>query len=37
MEISGDLFSLAFTAVIFVIALALYLYARAMQQRGILN
>lgn len=37
MEISGDLFSLAFTAVIFVIALALYMYARAMQQRGIFN
>lgn len=36
MEISGDLFSLIFTAVIFVIALALYLYARAMQKRGVL-
>jgi len=37
MEVSGDTFSLIFSAVIMVIALLLYLYARAMQQRGVLS
>ena len=36
MEVMGDAFSLAFTAVIFVIAVALYLYARAMTRQNIL-
>jgi hypothetical protein len=36
MEMMGDAFSLGFTAVIFLIALALFLYARAMQKRNIL-
>ena len=36
MEVMGDLFSLIFTAVIFLIALALYLYARAMHKREVL-
>jgi hypothetical protein len=36
MEVMGDTFSLAFTAVIFVIAVALYLYARAMHKQNIL-
>lgn len=36
MEFMGDAFSLGFTAVIFLIALALFLYARAMQKRKIL-
>lgn len=35
-EIMGDPFSLAFTAVIFLVALALFLYARAMRSRGVL-
>ena len=37
MEVAGDAFSLVFTAVIFGIALALFLYARAMGKRGILS
>jgi len=36
MEFMGDAFSLGFTAAIFLIALALFLYARAMQKRKIL-
>ena len=36
MEVLGDAISLGFTAVIFLIALALFLYARAMQKRKIL-
>ncbi len=36
MEIMGDPFALGFTAAIFLISLALFLYARAMQQRKIL-
>ena len=35
-EVVGDAFALAFTAVIFVIAVALFLYARAMHQRAVL-
>lgn len=36
LEVMGDPFSLIFTAVIFVVALLLYLYARAMRDRGVL-
>ena len=36
MEVVGDAFSLAFTAAIFLLALAFFLYARAMQARGVL-
>ncbi len=36
MEIMGDPFSLAFTAVIFLVALALFLYARAMEKKQVL-
>jgi len=36
LEVIGDTFSLVFTAVIFIVAIALYFYARAMQQRNIL-
>jgi hypothetical protein len=36
LEVMGDAFSLAFTGVIFVVSVALYLYARAMQKRGVL-
>lgn len=36
MEIMGDAFSLAFTAVIFLAALGLFVYARAMRKRGVL-
>lgn len=36
MEVMGDAFSLAFTGAIFLIALALLLYARAMHKRGLL-
>jgi hypothetical protein len=37
MEVIGDTFSLVFSALIFVVALALYLYARAMKQQGVLK
>jgi hypothetical protein len=37
MEVMGDAFSLSFTATIFVVALALFLYARTMHGRKILN
>ena len=36
MEVMGDAFSLAFNTMIFVVAVGLYFYARAMQQKGIL-
>jgi hypothetical protein len=36
MDVIGDAFSLGFTAVIFLFALALFLYARAMRKRGVL-
>jgi hypothetical protein len=36
MEVVGDAFSLGFTAVIFLFALGLYLYARAMQKRSVI-
>jgi hypothetical protein len=36
MEVIGDTFSLGFTAVIFLVALGLYFYARAMDRRGVL-
>ena len=36
MEIMGDAFSLALNTAIFLVAVGLYLYARAMQQKGIL-
>ena len=36
MQVIGDAFSLAFTAVIFLAALGLFLYARAMRRRGVL-
>lgn len=36
MEIMGDPFALGFTAAIFLIALALFLYARAMYARSVL-
>ena len=35
MEVMGDAFSLVFTAVIFLIALGLYLYSRAMLRKGV--
>jgi hypothetical protein len=37
MEVIGDTFSLVFSAIIFVVALALFLYARAMKEQGVLN
>ena len=37
MEVMGDPFSLIFTAVIFIIALGLYLYSRAMLQKVVLG
>ena len=36
MEVMGEPFHLVFSAVIFVVALLLYLYARGLQKRGIL-
>ena len=36
MEVVGDAFSLGFTAVIFLIALSLFLYARSLHKRGML-
>ena len=37
MEVVGDTFSLVFTALIFIVGLALWLYAKAMQSRGVLK
>ena len=37
LEVIGDTFALVFSAVIFVVALLLYLYARSMNQRNILK
>jgi hypothetical protein len=37
LEVIGDTFSLVFSAVIFLVALGLWLYARAMQQRGVIS
>jgi len=37
LEVIGDPFSLVFSAVIFVVALLLYLYARAMKNLGVLT
>ena len=37
MEVMGDAFSLGFTAVIFIIAVGLFLYARAMRDRKVLS
>ena len=36
MEVMGDVFSLMFTAAIFLLALAFFLYARAMQKQKVL-
>lgn len=36
-DVIGDAFSLGFTGVIFVVALALFAYARAMSDRGVLR
>ena len=36
-EVAGDLFYIVFTAVIFMAAVLLLLYARAMQERGVLT
>lgn len=37
LEVIGDTFSLVFTAIIFLVALGLWLYAWAMKQRGVLK
>ncbi|SHI09418.1 hypothetical protein [Ferrimonas marina] len=37
MEIIGDVFSLGFTLLIFLVALALYLYAKRCREQGILH
>lgn len=37
MDVVEDAFSLGFTAVIFFVALALFMYARAMRKRGVLG
>ena len=37
LEVAGDAGSVVFTAVIYAIALALYFYSRAMQNRGVLS
>ena len=37
MEVMGDTFSLVFTAILFLVSIGLYLYARAMQKRGVLR
>jgi hypothetical protein len=37
LEVAGDAFTLIFTAVIIIVALFLWLYSRAMQQRGVLS
>ncbi len=37
LDVIGDTFSLVFSAVIFIVAFGLYLYARKMQQKSFLN
>ena len=37
MDVMGDAFSLIFTAIIFLAALGLYLYSKAMLRRGVLS
>jgi hypothetical protein len=37
MEVMGDTFSLVFTAIIFLVSLGLYLYAKAMDTKGVLK
>ena len=37
LEVIGDTFSLVFSAVIFLVALGLYLYARSMKKKGVLK
>jgi len=37
MEVVGDMFSLVFTALIFLVGLGLYLYSRAMHSKGVLK
>ncbi|MGB5290705.1 MAG: hypothetical protein WBN41_04570 [Lysobacterales bacterium] len=37
LEVVGDTFSLVFTAIIFIVSLGLYLYAKAMRARGVLK
>jgi hypothetical protein len=37
LEVIGGTFELVFTAIIFLVALGLYLYARAMKQKGVLK
>jgi len=37
LEVIGDTFSLVFTAAIFLVALGLYFYARAMRSKGVLR
>lgn len=37
LEFGGDPFSLVFSALIFIVAVALFLYARTMNQRGALD
>jgi len=37
LEVMGDPFSQVFTAVIFVVSVALYLYARALVKKGVLR
>jgi len=37
MEVVGDTFSLVFTAAIFLVGLAMYLYAKAMRSNGVLK
>jgi len=37
MEVVGDMFSLVFTALIFLVGLGLYLYSKAMHSKGVLK
>jgi len=37
MTVAGDPFSLIFTAVIFIVALGLFLYASTLHARGVLS
>ena len=37
LEVVGDTFSLVFTSIIFLVGLGLYLYAKAMQKKGVLK
>jgi len=37
LEVAGDTFSIVFTIIIFLVAIALYVYAKVMSEKGVLR